>query len=53
MVLAVFLGVGMTFGAKLFTSDVDVLHLIGIGIPVWHLVCLLKQTIEKNYSLQY
>ncbi|CAK9314197.1 unnamed protein product [Citrullus colocynthis] len=33
MVLAVFLGVGMTFGAKLFTSDVDVLHLIGIGIP--------------------
>lgn len=33
LVLAVFLGVGMTFGARLFTSDVDVLHLIGIGIP--------------------
>ncbi|XP_022986698.1 protein DETOXIFICATION 42 isoform X2 [Cucurbita maxima] len=33
LILAVFLGVGMTFGAKLFTSDVDVLHLIGVGIP--------------------
>lgn len=38
----------MTFGAKLFTSDVDVLRFIGIGIPVWHLVYLLKQTIEKT-----
>ncbi|PON89173.1 Multi antimicrobial extrusion protein [Trema orientale] len=33
LVLAIFLGVGMPFGAKLFTSDVNVLHLIGIGIP--------------------
>uniref|UniRef100_A0A0A0KXA7 Protein DETOXIFICATION n=1 Tax=Cucumis sativus TaxID=3659 RepID=A0A0A0KXA7_CUCSA len=33
LMLAVFLGVGMTFGARLFTSDVDVLRLIGIGIP--------------------
>ncbi|KAG7035862.1 Protein DETOXIFICATION 42 [Cucurbita argyrosperma subsp. argyrosperma] len=31
--LGVFVGAGMTFGAKLFTSDVDVLHLIGIGTP--------------------
>lgn len=33
LMLSVFLGVGMTFGAKLFTSDVDVLRFIGIGIP--------------------
>lgn len=33
LILAVFLGVGMQFGAKLFTSDVNVLRLIGIGIP--------------------
>lgn len=33
LILAVFLGVGMQFGAKLFTSDDNVLRLIGIGIP--------------------
>ncbi|KAM6553024.1 hypothetical protein CsatB_013786 [Cannabis sativa] len=33
LVLAIFLGVGMPYGAKLFTTDVNVLHLIGIGIP--------------------
>ncbi|XP_076898413.1 protein DETOXIFICATION 42-like [Bidens hawaiensis] len=32
-VLAVFLGVGLHFGARLFTKDVGVLHLISIGIP--------------------
>ncbi|KAI3826517.1 hypothetical protein L1987_00565 [Smallanthus sonchifolius] len=31
--LAVFLGVGLQFGAKMFTKDVGVLHLISIGIP--------------------
>ncbi|XP_071719683.1 protein DETOXIFICATION 42-like isoform X2 [Rutidosis leptorrhynchoides] len=31
--LAVLLGVGLQFGARLFTKDVGVLHLISIGIP--------------------
>ncbi|KAL8204705.1 hypothetical protein R6Q57_010328 [Mikania cordata] len=31
--LAVFLGVGLQFGARLFTKDAGVLHLISIGIP--------------------
>ncbi|KAK1411979.1 hypothetical protein QVD17_32880 [Tagetes erecta] len=31
--LAVFLGVGLHYGARLFTKDVGVLHLISIGIP--------------------
>ncbi|EXB93303.1 MATE efflux family protein 1 [Morus notabilis] len=34
LMLAIFLGVGMQFGAKLFTSDVNVLRLISIGIPL-------------------
>ncbi|XP_022754063.1 protein DETOXIFICATION 42-like isoform X1 [Durio zibethinus] len=32
-ILAVILGGGLNFGAKLFTKDVNVLHLIGTGIP--------------------
>ncbi|CAL5426140.1 unnamed protein product [Camellia sinensis] len=32
-VLALILGVGLQFGAKLFTNDVNVLHLISVGIP--------------------
>ncbi|RDY05979.1 Protein DETOXIFICATION 42, partial [Mucuna pruriens] len=31
--LAFILGIGLHFGAKIFTKDVDVLHLIQIGIP--------------------
>ncbi|KAJ9164351.1 hypothetical protein P3X46_023940 [Hevea brasiliensis] len=31
--LAVILGLGLSFGARLFTSDVNVLHMISIGIP--------------------
>ncbi|KAF2287377.1 hypothetical protein GH714_039781 [Hevea brasiliensis] len=31
------LGLGLSFGARLFTSDVNVLHMISIGIPA---VCL-------------
>lgn len=31
--LAAVLGLGMRFGARLFTSDADVLHMISIGIP--------------------
>ncbi|XP_039023782.1 protein DETOXIFICATION 42-like isoform X2 [Hibiscus syriacus] len=34
MILAVILGGGLSFGAKLFTKDADVLRLIGTGIPV-------------------
>ncbi|CAB4278409.1 unnamed protein product [Prunus armeniaca] len=34
LMLAVILGVGLQYGARLFTKDVDVLHLISIGIPV-------------------
>ncbi|XP_059431223.1 protein DETOXIFICATION 42 [Corylus avellana] len=33
LMLAVILGVGLRFGARLFTDDVNVLHLISIGIP--------------------
>ncbi|KAJ7947561.1 Protein DETOXIFICATION [Quillaja saponaria] len=33
IVLALILGTGMRFGAKLFTNDVKVLQLISIGIP--------------------
>ncbi|KAG8389001.1 hypothetical protein BUALT_Bualt02G0184000 [Buddleja alternifolia] len=33
LVLAIFLGFGLHFGARIFTKDVDVLHLIGVGIP--------------------
>ncbi|KAA8549747.1 hypothetical protein F0562_001235 [Nyssa sinensis] len=33
LALAVILGVGLQFGARLFTKDVEVLHLIGVGIP--------------------
>ncbi|XVF04717.1 hypothetical protein REPUB_Repub05bG0109200 [Reevesia pubescens] len=33
LILAVVLGGGLSFGAKLFTKDVNVLHLIGTGIP--------------------
>uniref|UniRef100_A0A2C9UH89 Protein DETOXIFICATION n=1 Tax=Manihot esculenta TaxID=3983 RepID=A0A2C9UH89_MANES len=33
LMLAVILGLGLSFGARLFTSDVDVLHVISIGIP--------------------
>ncbi|XP_054811189.1 protein DETOXIFICATION 42 isoform X1 [Prosopis cineraria] len=31
--LAIFLGTGLHFGAKLFTKDINVLHLISIGTP--------------------
>lgn len=34
LMLAAILGVGLQYGARLFTKDVNVLHLIGIGIPV-------------------
>ncbi|KOM26239.1 hypothetical protein LR48_Vigan238s007200 [Vigna angularis] len=34
LALAFILGTGLHFGAKLFTKDVDVIHLIKIGIPV-------------------
>ncbi|GLU19347.1 hypothetical protein SLE2022_356030 [Rubroshorea leprosula] len=33
LMLAVILGMGLNFGAKLFTKDASVLHLIGTGIP--------------------
>lgn len=33
LMLAAILGVGLQYGARLFTKDVNVLHLIGIGIP--------------------
>ena len=32
--LAVFVGVGLQFGGRVFSRDVNVLHLISIGIPV-------------------
>ncbi|MCD7462268.1 Protein DETOXIFICATION 42 [Datura stramonium] len=33
LLLALVLGIGLHYGARLFTKDVNVLHLIGIGIP--------------------
>ncbi|XP_055819218.1 protein DETOXIFICATION 43-like isoform X3 [Solanum dulcamara] len=33
LVLALVLGIGLHYGARVFTKDVNVLHLIGIGIP--------------------
>ncbi|CAA3000954.1 DETOXIFICATION 42 [Olea europaea subsp. europaea] len=33
LVLALILGIGLHVGARLFTKDIDVLHLIGVGIP--------------------
>ncbi|XP_057451672.1 protein DETOXIFICATION 42 [Lotus japonicus] len=33
LALAFILGAGLHFGAKLFTKDVDVLHLIRVGVP--------------------
>ena len=32
--LALLVGLGLQFGAKVFSKDVTVLHLISIGIPV-------------------
>nr|GMD71477.1 protein detoxification 42 [Ipomoea batatas] len=33
LILAMFLGVGLHFGARLFTKDANVINLIGISIP--------------------
>ncbi|AES67672.1 putative multi antimicrobial extrusion protein [Medicago truncatula] len=33
LALAFILGTGLHFGAKLFTKDIDVLHLIRVGVP--------------------
>ncbi|KAK3035201.1 hypothetical protein RJ639_034589, partial [Escallonia herrerae] len=33
LLLAIVLGVGLQFGARLFTKDINVLHLISVGIP--------------------
>ncbi|GFP87021.1 mate efflux family protein 1 [Phtheirospermum japonicum] len=33
LVLAIFLGFGLHYGARIFTKDEDVLHLISVGIP--------------------
>ena len=32
--LTVVVGVGLLFGDRIFTKDVEVLHLISIGVPV-------------------
>lgn len=32
--LSVFVGMGLYFGAAIFTKDPNVIHLIAIGIPV-------------------
>lgn len=34
LILAMFLGVGLHFGARLFTKDANVINLIGVSIPV-------------------
>lgn len=35
LVLAVILGFGLHFGARIFTTDADVLRLIAVGLPVF------------------
>ena len=47
LILAVILGVGLRFGARLFTDDVNVLHLISIGIPV----LLMSETSNSTFVL--
>lgn len=47
LILAVILGVGLRFGARLFTDDVNVLHLISIGIPV----LLMSETSNSTFAL--
>ena len=52
LALAFLLGTGLHFGAKLFTKDVNVLHLIRIEIPViflfsnHHIIFLTLETVE-------
>lgn len=47
--LTIILGVGLQYGAKLFTKDVNVLHLISLGIPVSPLI--LEQRTNINFYL--
>ncbi|KAJ7980784.1 Protein DETOXIFICATION [Quillaja saponaria] len=53
LMLALILGTGMRFGAKLFTNDVEVLHLISIGIPVLvaiiSILCLLTLSLTNGF----
>jgi hypothetical protein len=56
MGLAFILGTGLHFGAKLFTKDVDVIHLIRVGIPVIYSCSNLKGYIGNLYfqpSIKY
>jgi hypothetical protein len=56
MALAFILGTGLHFGAKLFTKDVDVIHLIRVGIPVIYSCSNLKGYIGNLYfqsSIKY
>ena len=43
--LSVFVGLGLYFGAGIFTKDPAVIHLIAIGIPV-----LIYNTISTTYK---
>ncbi|CAN6820027.1 unnamed protein product [Brassica oleracea] len=45
--LAIVLGAGLHFGARLFTKDDKVLHLIGIGLPV----ITFNFTLNQDYVL--
>lgn len=47
LMLAAILGVGLQYGAKLFSKDVNVLNLISIGIPVPPLIVNRQQ---NNFS---
>lgn len=49
LMLAIILGVGLQYGARLFTKDVNVLHLISIAIPVSPLVS--EQRTNINFYL--
>lgn len=57
LILAFVLGVGLPFGARLFTKDADVLQLIGVGIPVFFCqktsIPLLNCLIPKNAGANY
>ncbi|XWS71151.1 hypothetical protein CRYUN_Cryun03dG0114600 [Craigia yunnanensis] len=53
LILAVILGGGLSFGAKLFTKDVNVLHLIGTGIPDRDRNRALDVSQELNVALPF
>lgn len=51
LVLALLVGVGLYFGAGIFSRDVNVLHLIRIGLPVIYIYNLFIYLSSLKSSL--